>query len=543
MIPDSGYTISVWMNTADVPEFGPLEQDATCDVCIVGAGIAGLSVAYFLSREGRRVVVLDDGPISGGETSRTTAHLAFYIDDGLERIRQIHGEENLRLHVESHRAAVDAIERVARTESIDCDFTRLDGYLFVSPNGDGQDYLDEELRLAHQIGWTEAQSVELAPLPFDSGRALRFPQQGQFHPLKYLTGLARAIQREGGRIHSFSHVEKIESDSSGTSATITTSGGHNVTAKQVVVATNTPVNDMVAIHTKQAPYRTFAIGARIPRGSVTPALFWDTEEPYHYVRVQSEDDYDVLIVGGEDHKTGHYNDPVARFTRLEQWTRERFPMVRKIECHWSGQVMEPVDGVAFIGRNPGDAPNVFIATGDSGMGMTHGTIAGLLLTDLICDRTSPWEKLYEPGRVRLSRESARQFIKENVDVAVQYKDLLTRGARSDPAEIALGSGGIVRRGATKIAVYKDEAGLYHECSAICPHMGCVVQWNDLEKSWDCPCHGSRFDPFGRVINGPANSDLPPMDGRQRTENPGVRREGYEPEHEREQRIGFQTTTR
>jgi len=186
---------------------------------------------------------------------------------------------------------------------------------------------------------------------------------------------------------------------------------------------------------------------------------------------------------------------------LEKWARERFPMIEGIEFRWSGQVMEPIDGVAFIGRNPGDKENVYICTGDSGQGMTHGTIASILLTDLILGRENPWATLYDPSRITL--RAAGEFTRENLNVAKKYGEWLTRGEVASVEEIASGSGGIVRRGVTKLAVFRDEAGVLHERSAVCSHLGCIVHWNNVEKTWDCPCHGSRFDKTGDVLNGPA----------------------------------------
>ena len=515
MRSDSGRTVSAWMATADLPQQGPLHENVTADVCIVGGGIAGLSTAYFLTKAGQRVVLLDDGPLTGGETSRTTAHLVFYNDDGMSQVEKLHGTEGLRLASESHSAAVDAIERNVNEEQIDCDFKRLNGYLFVSPKGLGEDFLQAELDAAHRVGLTDAHWVPQAPLPaFNSGRCLCYPRQGRFHPLKYLSGLTRAALLNGARIYTQTHATTMEggvNENGEPQARVATATGALVYAKYLVIATNTPVNDKVAIHTKQAPYRTYVIGCRVKRGSVPDNLYWDTEDPYHYVRLQELDaQYDCLIVGGEDHKTGHASDPDNRWRNLEHWARARFPQIESIQFHWSGQVMEPVDYLGYIGRNPLDADNVFIATGDSGMGMTHGTIAGLLLTDLITGKPNAWEKLYSPSRVSL--KSATTYASENLDVAKQYVDLVTGGDVSSIDEIAPCSGAVIRRGLHKVAVFKDEHGRVTERSAICPHMGCVVSWNPAESTWDCPCHGSRFDPHGKVLNGPANSGLKVLDG-------------------------------
>ncbi|PTX98639.1 FAD-dependent oxidoreductase [Opitutus sp. ER46] len=511
MSEHAGQTTSLWMQTASRPEFTELSAPAAADVCIVGAGISGLTTAYFLTRAGRSVIVLDDGPIVSGETERTTAHLSFALDDRYTELERIHGAANARLAAESHLNAIGFIERIIREEAIDCDFTRLDGYLFNAPDMPA-DLLDQELEAAHRAGLSEVELVERAPLvSFNTGPALLFPHQGQFHPLKYLGAMARAIVREGGQIYAHTHAAEIEG---GKDAHVRTADGHRIACGSVVVATNSPVNDRFAIHTKQAPYRTYVVGFTVPVGTVPQVLYWDTGDPYHYVRLQPAapgDPYparDILVVGGEDHKTGQAEDPAQRFARLEEWTRHRFPMVQEVRHRWSGQVMEPLDGLAFIGRNPMDADNVYIATGDSGHGMTHGTIAGRLISDLILGRENRWADLYSPSRVPTG--ATREFLRENANVAAQYLDWLTAGEAERNLLIPPGKGAIVRHGLTKVAVYRDPDGTYHECSAVCPHLRAIVDWNDVEKTWDCPAHGSRFDALGHVLNGPANEDLRPL---------------------------------
>jgi len=290
---------------------------------------------------------------------------------------------------------------------------------------------------------------------------------------------------------------------------VKTSDGVEINANALVVATNTPVNDLFKIHTKQAAYRTFVIGLRIAAGSVPHGLYWDTLEAYHYVRVVDGEDGTLLLVGGEDHKTGQENDAEQRWSRLEDWTRERFPAAGEVVFRWSGQVMETLDGLAYIGYNHGAGDMVFVATGDSGMGLTHGTIAGLMLTDLICGRANPWVGVYDPSRKPLG--SVRDWIEENTNTFVQYKDLVTGGDVASEEEIRPGCGAVVRHGIHKVAVSRDEAGKLHRCSAVCPHLGAIVAWNDGEKTWDCPAHGSRFAPDGHAINGPANHGLGKVD--------------------------------
>ena len=513
MHSDSGHTTSVWMGTTEVPQFQPLTQDLRANVCVIGAGIAGMTTAYLLARAGRAVVLIDDGQIGGGETSRTTAHLTAALDDRYYNIQKLHGEEGARLAAESHMSAIHRIETIASMEDIDCDFQRVEGYLFLGGNSKRVE-LERELEATHRAGINDTQLVDRIPLSFwDSGPALRFPRQATFHPLKYLKGLARAILRDGGKIYTGVHAEKIED---GEPARVTTSEGHVIGADNVVVCTNTPVNDWLIMHTKQYAYRTYVIGARIPKGSVPHGLYWDTPDPYHYIRIQQgedgtgrELDYDILIVGGEDHKTGQATDTQERFVRLEQWTRERFPMIERIEYRWSGQVMEPVDYLAYIGRNPGGDEHIYIATGDSGNGMTHGTIAGIILNELVQGRKHQWAKLYDPSRVKL--RATPEYLKENVNVAEQYKDWFTKGDVDRADEIQPGEGAVLGTGRGKIAVYRDDRGKIHQLSAVCPHLYGIVHWNDTEKSWDCPCHGSRFDPYGKVVNGPAIVGLSPVE--------------------------------
>ncbi len=508
MANDVGQSVSVWMKTEKGAGESALAENVTADVCIVGAGIAGLTTAYLLGRAGKRVVVLEDKDhIGGGQTERTTAHLSNAIDDRYYEIERLFGKDGARLAAESHTEAISQIERIVNDEKIDCDFARVDGFLFA-PSGESAEELDKELAAAHRAGLTDVEKVERAPLKdFDTGAALKFPRQGQFHITKYLNGLESAIKRQGGRVFRNTHVMEIEG---GEGAQVRARSGYKVTAEQIVVATNSPISNRVVIHSKQAPYITYVIGARVPRGAIEKALYWDTPDPYHYVRLEASDEgeregYDVLIVGGEDHKTGQADDGAERYSQLESWARERFPMIESIAYRWSGQVMETIDGLAYIGRNPTDEPNVFIATGDSGMGMTHGTIAGILLSDLILGRTNAWEKIYDPARVQAG--SLGEYAKENLNVAAQFVDYVTGGDVGSVDELKPGEGAIIRQGLKKIAAYRDDSGALYERSAVCPHLGCIVAWNSSEKTWDCPCHGSRFDARGTVVNGPTIGDL------------------------------------
>jgi len=470
----------------------------------VGAGIAGMTTAYLLAREGQSVVLVDKNQVGRGETSHTSAHLSNEIDAGYRHIEHLHGAKGARLVAQSHSSAITQIESIVNEEEIDCGFERLDGYLFLGPKDTDKD-LREEFDAASRAG-VKVKQLERAPFDLDLGNCLQFRQQAQFHPLQYLAGLAKAIKRHGGRIYSETEAKEIKG---GRTAEIKTKNRKKISAGSVVVATNTPVNDWVKMHTKQAAYRTYVIGVQIPPDSIPKALYWDTENPFHYVRLlRIQDNHrtrDILIIGGEDHKTGQDEDIENRFARLTAWGRARFPNIGEAEFRWSGQVMNSIDGLAFIGKNPGDEPNVYIATGDSGMGLTHGTVAGMLIKDLILGRGNPWASLYDPSRKSL--RSALTFAEENLNVAAQYATWVTAGEVSAPEEIKSGAGATLRRGLSKIAAYRDDTGKLHERSAVCPHLGCIVAWNPTERSWDCPCHGSRFNPDGKVLNGPAIGQL------------------------------------
>ena len=488
-----------------------LAGNRTADVCVIGAGIAGLTTAYLLAREGRSVVVLDLDRIGGQETSRTTAHLSDVLDEGLAELERMHGEERARLAIASHTAAIARVEEIVATESIACGFERLDGYLFATP-GAGKGELDEALDAAHRLGLSGTRRLSrIRSKGFRTGPCLRFPHQAQFHPLRYVHGLVVAIERDGGRLFGGTRVVDVEGSEDG--ARVTTAEGWRVDAAAVVCATNAPITTRVALHTRQAAYRSYVVGARVPRGSVHRALYWDTSEPYHYVRLApdlSDDGADIVIVGGEDHKTGQDDDPATRFDRLEAWARCRIRDLGPVAFRWSGQVMEPVDGLAFLGRSPGER-NVYVVTGDSGHGMTHATIGAGIVADLIAERDNPWAELYDPERI--TSQATPRFLRENLNVAGRYSEWLTPGEVGEAAEIPLGAGAVVRRGLSKVAVYRGEDGSMHERSAVCPHLGCIVAWNPVEASWDCPCHGSRFGPAGEVIHGPAVGDLAPVEDR------------------------------
>jgi glycine/D-amino acid oxidase-like deaminating enzyme/nitrite reductase/ring-hydroxylating ferredoxin subunit len=495
-------SVSLWMSTKVLDDAPVLDKGEKADVVIIGSGIAGMSVAWELVKAGKNVVILDRGPIGKGMTSRTTAHLTAQCDDGFHQLIGRRGEDIAKSWYQSQAASIDRIEANQKELGIACDFRRLDGHLFHAPGTDPE-ILDREYEATKAVGMKILREQGVPFAGQEKTAALRYPDQATFHPLKYLAGLAAAIRKAGGRFYAETIVENVEEDEN--NVTVKTAAGHVVTARHAVVATNSPINDRYAIHTKQAPYRTYAMAFTVPRGALPDGLYWDTLEAYHYVRLQpGRGNGDYLIVGGGDHKTGEADDADARFLALEAWMRNLLPSLGKEKNRWSGQIQDTIDYCGFIGLNPG-SKRTYVSTGDSGQGITHGSVAGMLISDLILRGESPWAGVYDPARKPV--KAAGTFVSENLTVPKNFAEYVAPGERSSWDELKAGEGAIVRSGLSKVAAYRDESGKLFLRSARCPHLGCHVHWNSFERCWDCPCHGSQFAPDGTALSGPAFSAL------------------------------------
>ena len=465
---------------------------------MIGAGIAGLSVARALAARGLDVLVIDRGPIGGGQTARTSAHLASALDDRFYLLAKHFGADGAKTAAESHAAAIDEIERTVEALSIKCAFQRVPGYLFGS-----QKELERELPAAKQAGLA-VEFVDHAPLPFATGRALRFEHQAEFQPLEYIVALANDAVAHGVRIRTNTHVLEV---AGGERPEIKLEGDRTLHANAVVDATGFGITSRYDIPIRVAAYRSYVVGFAISHETVPHALYWDTEDPYHYVRVASDAvGREILLVGGSDHRVGQ-GDPDEAWLALTEWTKQRFPVGDKL-FHWSGQIGEPSDGLAYIGALPSEK-NVFMVAGDSGNGLTHGVIASLLLPALIAGESHPWESLYSLSRSK--RHGLGTLVHEAVKSNIPFRDWISPADVSSVDEIKPGEGATLRRGLHLVAAYRDGTGVCHERSARCPHLHGVVRWNAAEKTWDCPVHGSRFDGRGHVLNGPSAHDLPELD--------------------------------
>lgn len=474
-------------------------DDLEVDVAIIGGGITAITAGLLLQRAGRSVALIESDHIASGETGYTTAHLTQILDTRYHRLIADFGREGARQVAASHRAAIDQITALIKEYGISCAFTEVPGFLFAE--GYSRAELERELDALRQVS-IEAHWTDAVPLPFPTQGGIRIPEQARFHPRQYLLPLAEALVRLGGLIFEKTRMLKVRK---GKPCEVTTSGGR-VRARDVIVAAHVPVTNRVLLHTKLAAYRTYALGAPL-EAPIPDGLYWDTADPYHYLRLHEDPELgQILIAGGEDHKTGTVTDTDHCFARLEAYARARFSL-GTIAYRWSGQIIEPADGLAYIGANS-LSRHIHVATGFGGNGMTYGTLAGMMLRDRIMGAHTAWDSLYDATRIH-PLAAAKNYLAENKDFPVYFfKDRLHPGGAA--SEVASGSGAVVELNGQKAAVYRDPEGGLHALCAVCPHLGCEVHWNNAERSWDCPCHGSRFDALGKVVNGPATSDLRKM---------------------------------
>jgi glycine/D-amino acid oxidase-like deaminating enzyme/nitrite reductase/ring-hydroxylating ferredoxin subunit len=488
-------TTAIWEGVS-LPRFKQVKKDLKVENCIIGGGITGISIAYQMAKRGEKVTLIEAFTLGSGQTGRTTAHLTCQLEEQFSELLKMHDQETVSNFLEAHRKAIDVMEEIIQAENISCDFKRLDGFLFSGKNFDEKKLVKEQ-ESGRKAG-IELDYVKVTPLLANPVSSLRFPRQAQFNPLKYMAGLIRVLKELDVEIYEGTHIQDI-SQQVGQDWVLKTENQFHIHCKNLIVATNTPVNNRFYIHTKQAAYRTYAMAFNIESAPKEECLLWDTEDPYHYIRFVG----DTVVIGGEDHRTGQdpKHDP---FEALEVWSRENFNFLNDVAWKWSGQVFEPMDQIAFIGKNPGVEKNVYISTGESGLGMTSATIASLIITGLITKGSHEWAKVFDPARPPV--KGIKEFIHENANVAYQYADWVTPSEVKHFEDIPLDTGSVVREGLVKSCVYHD-TDHFEKKSAVCPHLGGIVHWNDIEKTWDCPCHGSRFSAKGKVIEGPSISDL------------------------------------
>ncbi len=498
---------SAW-DDAKLPQFQKLAKDAAYDVVVIGGGITGLTASYLLKKAGKQVCLLERDRLGRGDTGCTTAHLTSVTDLRLAKMAKLFGKDTTRAVWEGGAAAINTIEAVAAAEQIDCEFHRIPGYLHASLEtaGDEKKELEADCKLAHELGIAAAL---MSHVPLMHRRGIRFPNQAKFHPLKYLAGLAKAIDGDGSAIFDRSEATEFVEKPHGVKV-----NGKRIKCGYIVIATHVPLAgktgfiNATLFQTKLAPYSSYVVGATIPTGELPEASFWDTSDPYYYLRIDGATNGkgQYAILGGKDHKTGQKADLENRFAQLAKVLKQIIPQA-KVGRHWSGQVIETNDGLPYIGET---AKKQFAATGFSGNGMTFGTLAAMMACDAALGRKSHWQDVFSVSRKKL-RGGTWNFLTENLDYPYYLvRDWLKGSEARSPGDVKPGEGKVLKIKGKPVACSRDDDGQITTVSAVCTHMGCLVRWNGAERTWDCPCHGSRFQATGEVMAGPAETPLEPV---------------------------------
>jgi glycine/D-amino acid oxidase-like deaminating enzyme/nitrite reductase/ring-hydroxylating ferredoxin subunit len=489
---------SIWVATTPETDYPALSTDVEVEVAVVGAGIAGVTAAVLLKRAGKRVALLDAKRIVRGATGYTTAKVTAGHGVVYTKLADTFGEDGARIYAESNQAAV---ERIAELGT-DCDFERKDNYV-VAEKPEEREQVELEADTMRRLG-LPASFVTETPLPYEVAGAVKLENQAQFHPRKYLLALAETIPGEGSHVFENTRARFVNASEP---CVVETEQG-NVRATDVILATQLPFMDRGLFFAKAHPHRSYAVAAPIEPASAPDGMFINAGQPTRSVRTIRDGDRLLIQTGGQGHKPGlPGEDESERYDVLEAFLREHWPDAGPVEYRWSTQDYMSVDRVPFVGRLNRRSKHVFVATGFSKWGMTAGTVAAEILSDTVLGRENPWASLYDSHRLDL-RASAPKLVSENAQAGLMFfRQRLARGEKRRPDELAPGEGALLNIGGLKRAVYKDESGEVHVLSPVCRHLWCYVEWNEAERTWDCPCHGSRYTGEGRVIQGPSVQDL------------------------------------
>ena len=490
---------SLWLGAAAPTAYPALEEDLDVDVAVIGGGIAGMSAALALKRDGARVAVLERGIVCGGATGFTTAKVTALQATKLSEIHRLHGTEGAAAYAAASLAAVERVDETVREERIECGWERADAFTYAA----GEDQVDAVTQEAH-VALAAGLDVRLTtavPLPFAVAQAVCLPGQGQLDPVRYVRGLAAAVDGDAARVFESTAVAGVQE---GSPCRVRTQDGATITARDVIVATNYPLLDRGLFFARMEAARSYLVAARV-RGDATDGMLITAGEPSRSLRSYRDGEDTWLLVGGEGHLTGSEEARPERFEVLERFAREHFDVI-DVPYRWSTQDGMPTDKLPYIGPYTLASSHLFVACGFQKWGMTGATIAAGLLADLIAQRKNPYAAVFDPNRATV--RSAPAVAKLQLWVARHFVgDRLSPAQAASARDVPRGEARVVRSGLGKIGVYRDDAGVARGVSLRCTHLGCLLRFNAAERSWDCPCHGSRFDIEGAVLAGPATESL------------------------------------
>jgi glycine/D-amino acid oxidase-like deaminating enzyme/nitrite reductase/ring-hydroxylating ferredoxin subunit len=498
-----GEHTSIWLDTSPRTGYDALDGGLTVDTLVVGGGIVGVTTAFELLETGQSVALVERDRILEGVTGHTTAKLTSLHGLIYEHLIETFGEEQARQYAQANESAIDTVESLAGALDADCDFQRAPAYTYVEDD-ERRSKIRDEVNAARRLG-LPASYTESTELPFDVSAAIRFDEQGLFHPRQYLLSLANSVvDTDGGHVFEETRATDVET---GSPCRVDTDRGE-IVADDVVVATHFPILDPSLYFARVSPKRSYVLAVEL-NGQEPEGMYYDPDEPYFSVRPVPSADEPTVLVGGQNHRTGEGGSTVDRYRKLRETATDRFD-VAEITYRWSTQDYTSVDKVPFVGPIGPGIDNVYVATGFGGWGMTNGTAAGELLADLVRGRENAWADVYKPTRLKIDA-GAKQFLEHNAHSTKHYAKKYLGMETSDVQAVSPGEGRVVDTDDGPVALSRDEDGELHAVSAVCSHMGCLVEWNDGERSWDCPCHGSRFDVDGSVLDTPAVEDLEPYD--------------------------------